>query len=280
MKKYLKSLCSIMLTLALVFITVSPVSAVSLPEESLDLKGYTIIIHTNDSHSRAVNDSGQGQMGFTAVSALKKHYETMGVEVILLDAGDTLHGLPFANLVGGSSIVEIMNLVGYDAMAPGNHDFNYGTDALVKLKADMDFPLLSSNIKQKSDGKDLLEDNVIIEENGVKYGIFGLSTPETAYKTNPNNVSTIEFIDPVEAAREEVVELKTDGAQVIIALSHLGIDESSDFTSKLVAEQVDGIDLIVDGHSHSILNNGLEVNDTLIVSAGEYIKNIGMVLIS
>ncbi|HKL99339.1 MAG TPA: 5'-nucleotidase C-terminal domain-containing protein [Mobilitalea sp.] len=276
----MKSLSSIILTFALIFITVSPVSAAPLPEKSLDLNGYTIIIHTNDSHSRAINDSGQGQMGFTTVSALKKHYETMGVEVILLDAGDTFHGLPFANLVGGSNIVEIMNLAGYDAMTPGNHDFNYGTDALVKLKADMDFTLLSSNLKQKSNGKDLLEDNIIIEENGVKYGIFGLSTPETVYKTNPNNVSTVDFIDPIEAAREEVIELKADGAQVIIALSHLGIDESSEFTSKLVAEKVDGIDLIVDGHSHSVLNDGLEVNDTLIVSTGDYIKNIGIVIIS
>lgn len=280
MKRYLKLLCSLILTSALLLVTAVPVLAGALPEEYIDLDGYTIIIHTNDSHSRAVNDSGQGQMGFTTVSALKKHYESMGVEVILLDAGDTLHGLPFANLVGGKSIVEIMNLAGYDAMTPGNHDFNYGTDALVQLTADMDFPLLSSNIKKKSDGKDLLEDNIILEENGIKYGIFGLSTPETSYKTNPNNVAAIEFADPIAAAREEVSELEAAGAQIIIALAHLGIDESSEITSKMVAEQVDGIDLIVDGHSHSVLEKGLKVEDTLIVSTGDYIKNVGIVLIS
>jgi 5'-nucleotidase len=278
MKRFQK-LLALMLALALILTPVTPVAAGLVPEADANLAGYTVILHTNDTHSRAVTNSSSGYMGFTAVSALKQSFIEAGAEVILLDAGDTLHGLPFANLMNGESIVEIMNLIGYDAMTPGNHDFNYGTKTLLALADKMDFPLISSNIANKSNGSDFLEDHIMIDRNGVKYGIFGLSTPETAYKTNPNNVTEIEFTDPVTAATKEVAELKAEGAEVIIALSHLGTDVSSEVTSTLVAEKVDGIDLIVDGHSHSVYDTGLSVEDTLIVSTGDYISNIGVVLI-
>lgn len=277
--KHRRRIISILLMLALVILPFQTVAAGTLPTGQESLAGTTVIMHTNDSHARAVPNSDSGYMGFTAVSALKKSYEAAGAQVILLDAGDTLHGLPFANLVKGESIVKIMNLAGYDAMTPGNHDFNYGSSTLKEISKNMNFPLISSNIKNKSDNSDFLEDHIIIEKNGVKYGIFGLSTPETAYKTNPKNVTSIEFTNPVEAAKEEVKELEAEGAQVIIALAHLGLDESSEYTSKLVAEKVDGIDLIVDGHSHSVLEAGLTVGDTLIVSTGDYIQNIGVVMI-
>lgn len=282
MKRYLKVL-SIVLVLILVLSPMVHASADNVITyesiKELDLSDYTIILHTNDSHGRAVPDSYNGYMGFTAVSALKKLCETAGAEVILLDAGDTLHGLPFATMNKGATIIKLMNLAGYDAMTPGNHDFNYGTDRLIDLSRTMNFKLLSANITWKENGEKVLDSNTIIEKDGVKYGIFGLSTPETAYKTNPNNVSQINFDNPVDAAKEEVKDLKEEGADVIIALSHLGIDESSEFTSKLVADKVEGIDLIVDGHSHSSLESGLKIDDTLIVSTGDYTKNIGVVAI-
>jgi 5'-nucleotidase len=277
--KHFKKLLSLLLALALIITPVTPAFANLLPKEGTSLAGYTIILHTNDSHGRAVPNSGSGYMGFTAVSALKKSYEAAGAEVVLLDAGDTLHGLPFANLVKGESIVELMNLAGYDAMTPGNHDFNYGTETLLQLNDKMGFPLLSANITKKSTGRDLLEDHILIQRNGVTYGIFGLSTPETEYKTNPNNVAKISFGNPIDAATKEVAVLKEAGADVIIALAHLGVDKSSEFTTELVAEKVDGIDLIVDGHSHTVFEEGFNVGDTLIVSTGDYIRNIGVVVV-
>ncbi len=274
--KYLKKFLSVLLVLALILLPVTPAAAGLLPE-NMDLKGYTVILHTNDTHARAVSNSNQ--MGFTAVSALKKYCKEANAEVILLDAGDTLHGLPFANLVEGKSIVDLMNLVGYDAMTPGNHDFNYGSDTLTKQSIEMDFPLLSANITRKSDGSNYLQAHTILERNGKKYGIFGLSTPETAYKTNPKNVEDITFGNPVDAAKKEVKELQALGADFIIALAHLGVDEGSEYTSKLVAETVDGIDLIIDGHSHTTFEEGYKVKDTLIVSTGDYIQHIGVVAI-
>jgi 5'-nucleotidase / UDP-sugar diphosphatase len=278
MKRF-KTLIVLLLTMAMLLMPFSASGAGLLPEAGKSLTGYTVILHTNDTHGRAVPNSSSGLMGFTAVSALKKSYEAAGAQVILLDAGDTLHGLPFATLVQGESIVEIMNLVGYDAFTPGNHDFNYGLGRLLSLTSLMDFPLLSANITVEGSNKIFFNDNMIIEKNGVKYGIFGLSTPETSFKTNPNNVRGISFRDPIEAAKQEVIELKELGATFIIALAHLGTDLSSEVTSKLVAEKVEGIDLIVDGHSHSIFEEGLAVGDTLIVSTGDYINNIGVVMI-
>ncbi|MDF2611044.1 MAG: 5-Nucleotidase domain protein precursor [Lachnospiraceae bacterium] len=278
--KHVSKILALFLTLVLVLMPFSTASASEvIAAEGTDLSGYTVILHTNDSHGRAVPDSYGGNMGFTAVSALKKAAQKAGAEVILLDAGDTLHGLPFATLTSGESIVELMNLAGYDAMTPGNHDFNYGSETLKSLAATMDFPLLSSNVTLKASGSKFLESNTIIVKNGVKYGIFGVSTPETAYKTNPNNVSTLNFGNPIEAAKAEVASLQAAGADVIIALAHLGLDESSEFTSAMLAEQATGIDLIVDGHSHTILETGKTVDNTLIVSTGEYIKNIGAVVI-
>lgn len=276
--KHMKKILTVLLALVLIFLPVTPAAASSLlPDEATNLEGYTVIIHTNDTHSRAV--AKDGSMGFTAVSALKKFCESKGVKVILLDAGDTLHGLPFANLVEGKSIVDIMNLVGYDAMTPGNHDFNYGSDTLKKRSEEMNFPLLSANITVKEDGSDFLRDHIIIERNGIRYGIFGLSTPETAYKTNPKNVENISFNNPIEAAKAQVEELKKGGADFIIALAHLGVDEGSEYTSRLVANEVEGIDLIVDGHSHTIFEEGEKVKNTLIVSTGDYLNRIGVVVI-
>lgn len=264
----------------LVFILLLTVLVRWVSYKSTDLSGYTVLIHTNDSHGRAEPSSKKGEMGFTAVSALKKYYESEGAEVILLDAGDTLHGTALAEKSEGKRIVSIMNLVGYDAMVPGNNDFNYGTKVLRKRAGRMDFPLLSANITYKKSGKAFLRDSIILERNGVKYGIFGLTTTDTVTKEDPEDIDKINFINPVTAAATEVDKLKKEGADKIIALTHLGIDDGSEYTSKTVAEMVKGIDLIVDGHSHTVLKNGLKVNDTLIVSAGEYIKHIGVVTIA
>ena len=118
-----------------------------------------------------------------------------------------------------------------------------------------------------------------MEVNGknVKVGFFGIATQETAYKTNPNNVKGIEFTSPVDAAKEQVEELEKQGADVIVALSHVGTDESSDPTAYDVIKAVDGIDVYVDGHSHTTFKNGEKVNDTLLVSTGEYLSNLGKV---
>ncbi|MBP2242271.1 2',3'-cyclic-nucleotide 2'-phosphodiesterase (5'-nucleotidase family) [Cytobacillus eiseniae] len=232
------------------------------------------ILHTNDSHGRV--EEGDG-MGFAKISALVKQFESENPNTLLLDAGDTFHGTTFATVSKGESIVEVMNSVGYDGMAAGNHDFNYGYERLLELEKQADFPVLSANVRQE-DGTNLLKPYEIKEVDGIKLGIFGLSTPETHYKTHPKNVEGLTFTDPVKEAQTMVKELKSHNVDMIIAVTHLGIDESSTDTSIKVAKGAPGIDLIVDGHSHSTLVEGLNgENDTLIVSTGEYTKNLGVV---
>ncbi|WP_069998631.1 5'-nucleotidase C-terminal domain-containing protein [Cellulosilyticum sp. I15G10I2] len=232
------------------------------------------IVYTNDTHSRVEANPG---IGFAKIAAkINELRDTNGKEnVLVLDAGDTLHGLPIATVTKGEGIVQILNAIGYDAMTPGNHDFNYGQEHLLTLSRKMNFPLISANIK-KTDGTTPFVPYIIKEVNGIKLGIFGLSTPETTYKTHPKNVAELTFEDPSKVAQTMVAELqgKTD---IIIALSHLGVDESSTYTSEKVAQEVTGIDLIVDGHSHTTLPEGRQIKDTLIVQAGEYGNAIGIV---
>lgn len=231
------------------------------------------LFHTNDTHSR-IEATAEG-IGFAKMSALIKNYKESTPNSLILDAGDTFHGQPIANLVRGESIVDIMNAVGYNAMAAGNHDFNYGYQRLIELSKRAKFPVLSANTK-KTDGSRILEPYVIKEVDGVKLGIFGLTTPETAYKTHPNNVEGLTFTDPAEEAKKIVSELKGK-VDAIIALTHLGIDESSIETSKKVAAAAPEIDVIIDGHSHTTLNTGLLVGNVLIAQTGEYLKNLGRV---
>ena len=239
------------------------------------------IIHTNDTHGRLKADSKV--IGLDTVAAIKNNTENS----ILIDAGDTIHGLPFVTLSKGQDAVDLLNAAGYEYIVPGNHDFNYGYSRLmelfknsVKLKNGQNkLRLLASNINK--DGKSVFEANHIKEMdiNGktVKVGFFGIATQETAYKTNPNNIKGIEFTSPVNAAKEQVADLEKQGADVIVALSHIGTDESSDPTAYDVIKAVDGIDVYVDGHSHTTFKNGEKVNDTLLVSTGEYLSNVGKV---
>ncbi|MCF0148645.1 MAG: 5'-nucleotidase C-terminal domain-containing protein, partial [Clostridium sp.] len=236
------------------------------------------LFHTNDTHGRVKVD--KDTIGIDVISQIKKNTPNS----LLLDAGDTLHGLPFATLKKGADIINLMKLAGYDAMTPGNHDFNYGYERLVELaelakEGEDGFPIISANTFNKNDS--LIDKNIIKEVDGVKIGIFGLSTEETAYKTNPNNVIGITFRDPIAAAKEQVNELKEKGADIIIALAHIGLDESSQVVATMIADSVDGIDVIIDGHSHSTLKEGITTkNGTLIVSTGEYEKSLGKVVIT
>ncbi len=251
------------------------------PTPDPDVDNKTIaIMHTNDVHGRAEYDDYNGALGLAKLSTAISNEATKYDDYLLFDAGDVFHGTSFATLSKGQSMLDVYNEMGYSAFVPGNHDFNYGLDRLLELEDEANFPFLAANIEyNNTSGKtgDVFDDYLIIEKNGLKFGVFGLATPETAFKTNPANVADITFTDPVIAAQNSVTALESEGADVIIALSHLGTDTSSDNTSIDVANGVDGIDLIIDGHSHTELPSGMEIDDTLIVSAGQYTENLGVV---
>ncbi len=281
MKKGFK-LLSVAIVFALVLSMMSGVfAAVTLPGEDDDLSGQLVILHTNDSHGRIKEDGTS--MGMSAVKYLANRYENAGASVLILDAGDTLHGLPIVPASRGESAVNVMNAVGYSAMAPGNHDFNYGYEHILELEEEMNFPVLAANVTYEADGSLVFGDHIVITCGEYTIGVFGMATPETVTKTNPNNVVGLDFNEDNLAgiAQAQCDELKELGCDIIICLAHLGDDVSSTpYRSTDVLEQVTDIDLWIDGHSHSVLNDDGEahlVNGTLVASTGEYTKNIGVV---
>ncbi|MBU3810496.1 MAG: 5'-nucleotidase C-terminal domain-containing protein, partial [Candidatus Niameybacter stercoravium] len=238
-------------------------------------KDYMAIIHTNDTHTRI--EVGDG-MGFARVATkVNNMRESYGEDhVLVLDAGDTLHGLPIVTTTKGEAMTKILNTIGYDAMASGNHDYNYGYERLIELDKLMGGKVLSANVV-KADGTPLLTPYIIKEVAGKKVAIFGLSTQSTTYQTHPKNVAGLTFKSPSEVAGEMVKELEGK-ADIIIALTHLGsYEDEAVETSFDVAESVKGIDLIVDGHSHTVLPEGKKIGDTLIVQTGEYTEELGQV---
>ena len=281
MKKGFK-LLSVAIVFALVLSMMSGVfAAVTLPGEDDDLSGQLVVLHTNDSHGRIKEDGTS--MGMSAVKYLANRYENAGASVLILDAGDTLHGLPIVTASRGESAVNVMNAVGYSAMAPGNHDFNYGYEHILELEEEMNFPVLAANVTYEADGSLVFGDHIVITCGEYTIGVFGMATPETVTKTNPNNVVGLDFNEDNLAgiAQAQCDELKELGCDIIICLAHLGDDVSSTpYRSTDVLEQVTDIDLWIDGHSHSVLNDDGEahlVNGTLVASTGEYTKNIGVV---
>lgn len=273
--RILSLLVMLTMVLGLVFAPITGVFA----EDAADNAVTITIVHTNDTHSRVKPDD-RGNIGFAKMAAKIKEIKAENPNTLVVDAGDTLHGQTIATISKGESIVKLMNMMGYDLMTPGNHDFNYGQERLLELKELMEFPLISANLI-KEDGSTLLDPYVVKEIGGVKLGIFGLSTPETAYKTNPKNVEGITFASPIEKAKEMVEKLKEEKVDAIIALTHIGLDESSVDTTDKIAEQVEGIDLIIDGHSHTLLKEGKVVKDTLIAQTGGYDNiNFGIITLT
>ena len=267
-KKFFSLFLSLVMVLGLVL--ASPLTASAEADHEV-----LHILHVNDIHGN-VKGNDRNVIGFERLKTLVDTYRMENDNVLLLDAGDVLHGTTLATLSEGASIVELMNLLGVDAMVPGNHEFNYGYPRLLELQEMAEFPFVAANIVREADASSDFPRYEIFEFEGFKVGVFGLGTEETKEKSHPNNTMGVEFLDPIETSREMVAELEGK-VDLIIALAHIGIDEETSVTTVDIAENVEGIHLIVDGHSHSQLDEGLLVNNTLIVQTGEWTKNIGKV---
>lgn len=277
----MKKKLSLLLVLAMMMTTIFSSFSFVQAEETAPKKHEIIILHTNDVHARAVENEKDLAIGYAKIKAYKDSLKAEGKSVLTIDAGDTFHGTTFATISRGDSIVRMLNEVGYDYFTLGNHDYNYGYDRLLELTKLGKFKTLAANVAHENGKRDFLE-NDVIELDGVKIGIFGLSTPETKFKSHPNNTKGIVISDPTEVARQQVAALKAKGVDIIIAVGHLGIDESTKESERSngVAKIVPGIDLFIDGHSHSELKNGLTVGTTLIAQTGAHSKNLGKVTLS
>ena len=249
--------------------------AVFLLNVSICAAAELVIFHTNDMHSRIQDtDDGGQSIGLAELAAAVKKVKSQNPATFWFDAGDTFHGMPMITISRGENLVPLLNEAGLDAMTAGNHDFNYGSAQLEKLVKKLKFPLLDANVVRKKNGKLLFKPYKIFKVDGIKVGVFGLSTPETMFKTNPKNVTEVKILNPVDVSKEMIKQLRPK-CDVLIAVMHMGVDASSEFTSERIARETDGIDLIVDGHSHTTLPEGLRVKDTLIVQTGCYEHFLG-----
>ena len=248
-----------------------------------DTDGFDLyIVHTNDVHGRIVAGE-DGSMGYAKLDTLLKEARTAFPDILLLDAGDTLHGTNLANMFEGQTVLEIMDMLGYDAMVPGNHDFNYGYERLAEAaewaEDNASFRILGANITDE-DGYMLLQPYQIFDYNGFKVCVLGLSTPDTKTKSHPKNTEGIEFLhQAVIDNAQYAIDLAHEYADFVIVLGHMGVvpDGESGITSEYICENLDGIDLFIDGHSHTVMDGGEMVNGAMITSTGQYLNNVGIV---
>ncbi len=243
------------------------------------------IIHTNDTHGHDVaveaTENEQGNFSMAAVAALKAEWEKKGYEVLLVDAGDATQGMPLVDTTQGAPAIAFMNACGYQLMAVGNHEFDWGTEALDANERAASFPWISANVIKKDSGEPRFAANKVIElASGTKVGFFGLTTPATVIIADPRDIDDFSFLggdDLYQCARTQVDELRKQGCDLVICVGHLGNNEKSGGTSKDVLEHVSGIDLFIDGHDHKEVNE--EVAGTLLVETGCFLRNIGVVAI-
>lgn len=264
MRKVLALLLSVVMTLTLL---VSSAWA----DEPKPLNGKTVILHTNDVH-------GSIEL-YAKVAAMKGDYEAQGAQVILADAGDYSQGTVYVSVNKGKDAVTMMNAAGYDVATIGNHEFDYG---YAQLKSNLDsavFKVVCANVLQ--DGSPVFDAYTMINKGGVQVAFVGLETPEAQTKANPALIQGLTFLAGDEmyaAVQTQVDAAKTAGADIVIVLTHLGVDSSSEpNTSYDLYKKVNGIDFIIDGHSHTVMTKGPEGEP--IQSTGTALNNIGVITI-
>ncbi|MFZ2089435.1 MAG: bifunctional UDP-sugar hydrolase/5'-nucleotidase, partial [Desulfobaccales bacterium] len=185
---------------------------------------------------------------------------------LLLSAGDMIQGNTWANFSQGKSTIDVMNAMRFDAMAVGNHEFDFGVKVLKQRMAQARFPILGANVK----GMPGLKPYVIKNLSGVRVAIIGVVTPDTPVATNPGNVAGLTFSTPEGAVRQVLKEIK-GRADIILVLSHCGYKADRE-----LAAQVPAIDVIVGGHSHTKILKPEQVGRTIIVQAWEHAKALGV----
>ena len=275
--KHWKKASALFLALVMALSLAIPAGAADWEE---DLSGHIVILHTNDVHG--------GIDGYASVAALKDAYEAAGAQVLLMDAGDFIQGSTSVNVSQGANAVELMNMAGYDVATTGNHEFDYGYANLKTLMEQAEFPILAANAFTAEGELAMDEANTTFQLGDVTVGVFGLATPETATKAHPAKLEGVTFLaeeDLFDCAQEQVDELTAEGCDYIICLGHLGIDaESTGNRSIDLLENVTGIDVFIDGHSHSEQSDIAEVTDgtgmvgdTILTSTGTKLENIGVV---
>lgn len=256
-----------------------------------------VVLYTNDIHC-AVNEDEENQvLGYARIAGLKKQLEAEGNDVILADMGDAIQGDVIGTLSEGEYIIDIMDQVGYDLAVPGNHEFDYGMDQFLSLAEEASFSYLSCNFKDLTSGEPVFEPYEMMEAGGKTIAFIGICTPKTITSSTPKYFQNEdgEFIYGFEqdedgtalyeCVQEAADSARDEGADYVIALSHLGIDAScTPWTSSEVIENTSGIDVFLDGHSHSVIEGETVKNkdgeNVLLTSTGTKLSSVGELTIA
>lgn len=239
------------------------------------------ILTVNDFHGALIQEN-KNPGAVRLAHYLKDEYVLNPEGTLIVSAGDMFQGTIDSDLLKGEPVVSIMNNVGFDAMAVGNHEFDWGVETLRKRAQQASFPFLAANMIEKSTNKlpSYIKPYIIVEKKGVKIAIIGIATPETAYKAHPQFVSAYRFADPAKTVHSLLPELKRQGAEVIVVLSHLGCELDTQTNTirgeaALFANRISGAAVIITGHSHAKLAGA--VNGIPIIQAGYNGRAVGKV---
>ena len=252
----------------------------------------TVILHTNDVHGRIVEEKGViGDAKLATV--IEQERAKSNQTTLVVDAGDAFQGLPISNSTKGEARAEILNQIQYDAMAVGNHEFDFGLDEAKKYKEILKFPLLSSNTYVN--GARLFQASTIVDKDktveGDEFVVIGVTTPETATKTHPKNVKGVTFTEPIEEVNKVVEEVqakaKAEGKDYkhYVVLAHLGVDTTTPvaWRGSTLAEALSKNPLlkgkrvtVIDGHSHTVESTTYGDNVTYN-QTGSYLHNVGKI---
>ena len=273
--------------------TVAPAEAPSAPAESPKSEEKdTVILHTNDVHGRIVEEKGViGDAKLATV--IEQERAKSNQTTLVVDAGDAFQGLPISNSTKGEARAEILNKMQYDAMAVGNHEFDFGLDEAKKYKEILKFPLLSSNTYVN--GARLFEASTIVDKDktveGDEFVVIGVTTPETATKTHPKNVKGVTFTDPISEVNKVIEEVqakaRAEGKDYkhYVVLAHLGVDTTTpvEWRGSTLAEALSKNPrlkgkrvTVIDGHSHTVESTTYGDNVTYN-QTGSYLHNVGKI---
>lgn len=248
--------------------------ATALAQDTIDGLSQTVtvtVVHTNDIHARSAYQKN-ATVGF---DKLKTYIDRENPDVVL-DAGDTFHGQAFATLEQGESIAELMKAIGYDAMTPGNHDWNYGKDRLKQLGQISQTPILAGNITEGGQSYFGNDGTLMKTVDGVTIGVFGVFDQEIETSTAPKNVQGLDFSNDAAYANKTAAALRAAGCDIVIALTHQLYCE--EFVSEIT-----GVDVLIAGHEHAVFCESYpdaEGKAVTVVETGKYFENVGKLSIS
>lgn len=244
------------------------------------------ILHTNDTHSQIdpFQDKKLGNIGgVLRRNEIIEQERLKDSNLLLLDAGDFFQGTPYFNIFKGEAEITLMNMMGYNVATLGNHEFDNGIKAMWEQLRKANFQIVCANYKFKFKPlRFLIKPYIILERNGAKIGIFGLS-PDLRGLASPEVANNIIFNDPIETAKIMVAKLQEANCDLIICLSHLGFQPEKPtqvICDALLAEQVGGIDLIIGGHTHTSLSEPQVINGVRIVQAKNKGAYLGKIVIT